>query len=75
MISLRNVLWNLRLKSSVGKTFVVRKNWLSITCFTIRNFGVEADFTGPDGKQKLYRPIPQQALNLNTANNAQNEGY
>jgi len=38
-------------------------------------FGEEADFTGPDGKQKLYRPIPQAALNLNTAGNAQNDGY
>ncbi len=38
-------------------------------------FGEEADFIGPDGKQKVYRPIPQQALNLNTAGNAQNDGY
>ena len=32
-------------------------------------------FDGPDGQQKLYRPIPQNALDLNTAGNQQNSGY
>lgn len=32
-------------------------------------------FVGPDGKQRLYRPIPQSAINLNNAKIEQNPGY
>ena len=35
----------------------------------------ENDFIGNDGKQKLYRPIPQSAIDLNTAEITQNPGY
>jgi starch-binding outer membrane protein, SusD/RagB family len=30
---------------------------------------------GPDGNQRLYRPIPQKAIDLNTAEITQNPGY
>jgi hypothetical protein len=33
------------------------------------------DFVGNDGQQKLYRPIPQNAIDLNNAEIAQNPGY
>jgi hypothetical protein len=33
------------------------------------------DFIGADGKQKLYRPIPQNAIDLNSAEITQNPGY
>jgi starch-binding outer membrane protein, SusD/RagB family len=33
------------------------------------------NFTGTDGKQKWYRPIPQSAIDLNNAEVEQNEGY
>lgn len=33
------------------------------------------DFEGVDGNQKLYRPIPQNAIDLNTATIEQNPGY
>lgn len=35
----------------------------------------ESNFIGIDGKQKWYRPIPQSAIDLNTATIPQNEGY
>ena len=35
----------------------------------------ENSFIGNDGNQKLYRPIPQSAIDLNTAEINQNQGY
>ncbi|MCW3786419.1 RagB/SusD family nutrient uptake outer membrane protein [Plebeiibacterium sediminum] len=35
----------------------------------------ENSFNGADGNQKLYRPIPQNAINLNDAEIEQNPGY
>lgn len=37
--------------------------------------GDESVFKGNDGNQKLYRPIPQSAIDLNTADVEQNKGY
>ena len=35
----------------------------------------EAAMTGPDGKYKILRPIPQAAIDLNQATIEQNPGY
>ncbi len=37
--------------------------------------GVDVAFKGLDGKDKIYRPIPQDALDLNEADFPQNPGY
>ncbi len=34
-----------------------------------------SSFIGNDGKNKIYRPIPQSAIDLNTATIEQNEGF
>ncbi len=43
------------------------------------NYNVElldaSSFVGDDGNQKLYRPIPQSAIDLNNAEITQNPGY
>lgn len=43
--------------------------------YDIRKIGVEAAFKGLDGQDKIYRPIPQDAINLNEAEIQQNPGY
>jgi hypothetical protein len=37
--------------------------------------GLAANFVGPDGQQKLLRPIPQAAIDANRAGIQQNPGY
>ncbi len=43
--------------------------------FDIRRVGVDAAFRGQDGQDKIYRPIPQAALDINEAEVLQNPGY
>lgn len=37
--------------------------------------GVDAVFRGQDGQDKIYRPIPQAAIDINEAEIPQNPGY
>lgn len=43
--------------------------------YDIRQIGVEAAFAGQTGQDKIYRPIPQDAIDLNEADIQQNPGY
>lgn len=43
--------------------------------YDIKKIGVENAFKGIDGQDKIYRPIPQDAINLNEADFPQNPGY
>jgi hypothetical protein len=43
--------------------------------YDIKKIGVDVAFKGLDGKDKIYRPIPQDAINLNEAEIQQNPGY
>jgi hypothetical protein len=43
--------------------------------FDIRRIGVNPAFLGIGGADKIYRPIPQDAINLNDAQITQNPGY
>jgi len=43
--------------------------------FDIRRVGVDAAFRGQDGQDKIYRPIPQAAIDINEAEISQNPGY
>jgi len=43
--------------------------------FDIRRVGVDDAFRGQDGQDKIYRPIPQVAIDINEAEISQNPGY
>ncbi|HLS96014.1 MAG TPA: RagB/SusD family nutrient uptake outer membrane protein [Sphingobacterium sp.] len=43
--------------------------------YDIRQVGVEEAFRGLDGADKIYRPIPQAAIDINEADIVQNPGY
>ena len=43
--------------------------------YDIRRVGVDAAFRGQDGQDKIYRPIPQDAIDINEAEITQNPGY
>jgi hypothetical protein len=43
--------------------------------YDIRRIGVNTAFAGAGGVDKIYRPIPQDAINLNEAEIQQNPGY
>lgn len=43
--------------------------------FDIRRVGVNEAFRGQDGADKIYRPIPQTAIDINEAEIVQNLGY
>lgn len=43
--------------------------------YDIRRVGVDAAFRGQDGQDKIYRPIPQAAIDINEAEIQQNPGY
>ncbi|HLT88637.1 MAG TPA: RagB/SusD family nutrient uptake outer membrane protein [Sphingobacterium sp.] len=43
--------------------------------YDIRRVGVDAAFRGQDGQDKIYRPIPQAAIDINEAEIPQNPGY
>ncbi len=43
--------------------------------YDIKKIGVDIAFKGLDGKDKIYRPIPQDAIDLNEAEVQQNPGY
>ena len=43
--------------------------------YDIKQIGVDQAFRGLDGQDKIYRPIPQDAINLNEAPITQNPGY
>ena len=43
--------------------------------FDIRRVGVNEAFRGQDGADKIYRPIPQTAIDINEAEIVQNPGY
>lgn len=43
--------------------------------YDIKKIGVDIAFKGTDGQDKIYRPIPQDAINLNEADIPQNPGY
>jgi starch-binding outer membrane protein, SusD/RagB family len=43
--------------------------------YDIKKLGVNNAFKGVDGQDKIYRPIPQDAINLNEAEVPQNPGY
>ncbi|PRD55899.1 hypothetical protein C5749_00995 [Sphingobacterium gobiense] len=43
--------------------------------FDIRRVGAEEAFRGTDGQDKIYRPIPQAAIDINEAQVLQNPGY
>lgn len=43
--------------------------------FDIRRVGVDEAFRGQDGQDKIYRPIPQAAIDINEAEIPQNPGY
>ena len=43
--------------------------------YDIKKVGVNVAFKGLDGQDKIYRPIPQDAIDLNEAKMEQNPGY
>jgi len=43
--------------------------------YDIKKVGVDVAFKGLDGQDKIYRPIPQDAIDLNEADIVQNPGY
>lgn len=43
--------------------------------YDIKRIGVDQAFRGLDGQDKIYRPIPQEAIDLNEADVVQNPGY
>lgn len=43
--------------------------------YDIKRVGVDAAFRGRDGQDKIYRPIPQDAIDINEAEVPQNPGY
>lgn len=43
--------------------------------YDIRQVGVDAAFRGQDGQDKIYRPIPQAAIDINEVEFPQNPGY
>ena len=43
--------------------------------YDIKKIGVNVAFRGLNGQDKIYRPIPQDAINLNDAEITQNPGY
>jgi hypothetical protein len=43
--------------------------------FDVKKIGVNVAFLGLNGQDKIYRPIPQDAINLNEAEIVQNPGY
>ncbi|MBK1438934.1 RagB/SusD family nutrient uptake outer membrane protein [Parapedobacter sp. ISTM3] len=43
--------------------------------YDIRRVGVDNAFRGVDGQDKIYRPIPQTAIDINEADITQNPGY
>lgn len=43
--------------------------------YDIKRIGVDRAFRGPDGQDKILRPIPQDAIDLNEAEIQQNPGY
>lgn len=43
--------------------------------YDIKKIGVDNAFKGLDGQDKIYRPIPQDAIDLNEAKIEQNPGY
>ncbi|WP_407425986.1 RagB/SusD family nutrient uptake outer membrane protein [Arcticibacter sp.] len=43
--------------------------------YDIKKVGVDIAFKGLDGQDKIYRPIPQDAIDLNEAEFPQNPGY
>jgi len=43
--------------------------------YDIKKVGVDIAFKGLDGQDKIYRPIPQDAIDLNEADFPQNPGY
>lgn len=43
--------------------------------YDIKKVGVAEAFRGIDGQDKIYRPIPQAAIDINEASIAQNPGY
>ncbi|TYR35369.1 RagB/SusD family nutrient uptake outer membrane protein [Sphingobacterium phlebotomi] len=43
--------------------------------YDIRRVGVDQAFRGQDGQDKIYRPIPQAAIDINEAEIPQNPGY
>ncbi|MFD1771542.1 RagB/SusD family nutrient uptake outer membrane protein [Sphingobacterium suaedae] len=43
--------------------------------YDIKQVGVDNAFRGLDGSDKIYRPIPQTAIDINEANIEQNDGY
>lgn len=43
--------------------------------YDIKRIGVDRAFRGPDGQDKILRPIPQDAIDLNEAEVQQNPGY
>ena len=43
--------------------------------YDIKRLGVDAAFRGMGGVDKIYRPIPQDAINLNEGELTQNPGY
>lgn len=51
------------------------KEWCGRYNYDIKQIGVEQAFRGIDGEDKIYRPIPQDAINLNEAEITQNPGY
>lgn len=51
------------------------KEFCSLYNYDIKRIGVDAAFRGLDGQDKIYRPIPQNAIDLNEAEVAQNPGY
>ncbi|QNL49264.1 RagB/SusD family nutrient uptake outer membrane protein [Olivibacter sp. SDN3] len=51
------------------------KEFCGLYNYDIRRIGVDAAFRGLDGQDKIYRPIPQDAIDLNEAEVIQNPGY
>lgn len=43
--------------------------------YDIKRVGVDVAFRGRDGQDKIYRPIPQNAIDINEAEIQQNPGY
>jgi hypothetical protein len=43
--------------------------------FDVKRIGVDVAFRGLNGQDKIYRPIPQDAINLNESEIVQNPGY
>jgi len=51
------------------------KEFVSKYNYDVKKIGVDVAFKGLDGKDKIYRPIPEDAITLNEAEISQNPGY